>query len=293
MKSIFRSSLITLILLALFSSGALAAEILKLSTTTSTANSGLLDYLLPKFEEKYDCKVHVLPMGTGAALKVAEAGDVDVTMVHARSKEDKFVADGYGVNRRDLMYNDFVLVGPANDPAGIKSAKTAAEALAKIAAAKANFISRGDDSGTHSKEQALWGKSGIELEKVTTTITKKGKSREISFQEPAGSKGWYASVGQGMGAVLNMAKEKQAYTLTDRGTYIAYTAEKGFDLPILSEGDKELFNPYGVIAVNPEKHPHVKYELAMSFIDWLTSPEGQQLINDYKKHGKQLFYIYE
>lgn len=293
MKSIFRSSLITLILLAFFSSGALAAEILKLSTTTSTANSGLLDYLLPKFEEKYDCKVHVLPMGTGAALKVAEAGDVDVTMVHARSKEDKFVADGYGVNRRDLMYNDFVLVGPANDPAGIKSAKTAAEALAKIAAAKANFISRGDDSGTHSKEQALWGKSGIELEKVTTTITKKGKSREISFQEPAGSKGWYASVGQGMGAVLNMAKEKQAYTLTDRGTYIAYTAEKGFDLPILSEGDKELFNPYGVIAVNPEKHPHVKYELAMSFIDWLTSPEGQQLINDYKKHGKQLFYIYE
>jgi tungstate transport system substrate-binding protein len=293
MKSIFRLSIVTLTLLAFFCTGAMAAEILKLSTTTSTANSGLLDYLLPKFEAKYDCKVHVLPMGTGAALKVAEAGDVDVTMVHARSKEDKFVADGYGVNRRDLMYNDFVLVGPANDPAGIKSAKNAAEALAKIAAAKATFISRGDDSGTHSKEQALWGKSGIELEKVTTTITKKGKSREISFQEPAGSKGWYASVGQGMGAVLNMAKEKQAYTLTDRGTYIAYTAEKGFDLPILSEGDKELFNPYGVIAVNPEKHPHVKYELAMSFIDWLTSPEGQQLINDYKKHGKQLFYIYE
>lgn len=293
MKSILRILSTSLLLVTVLCTGAMATEILKLSTTTSTANSGLLDYLLPKFEEKYDCKVHVLPMGTGAALKVAEAGDVDVTMVHARSKEDKFVADGYGVNRRDLMYNDFVLVGPANDPAGIKSAKTAAEALAKIAAAKASFISRGDDSGTHSKEQALWGKSGVELETQIKTLTKKGKSREISYQEPAGSKGWYDSVGQGMGAVLNMAKEKLAYTLTDRGTYIAYMAEKGFDLPILFEGDKSLFNPYGVIAVNPEKHPHVKYELAMSFIAWLTSPEGQQMINDYKKHGKQLFYIYK
>lgn len=268
MKSIFRLSLVILTLLAFFCTGALAAERLKLSTTTSTANSGLLKALLPMFEQKYDCQVDVIPVGTGKAIKLAVAGDVDVTMVHARSKEDKFVADGNGVNRRDVMYNDFVVIGPKNDPAGIKSAKTAAEAMAKIAASKIKFISRGDDSGTHTKEKNLWSSAGV---------------------APAGV--WYVEAGRGMGEVINMANELQGYTLTDRGTFIAF--QDKIELPVLFDGDKALFNPYGVIAVNPKPHPHVNYELAMSFIAFLTSPEGQKAIADFRKNGQQLFFIYE
>ncbi len=268
MKSIFRLSLVTLTLLAFFCTGALAAERLKLSTTTSTDNSGLLEALLPVFEQKYDCKVDVIAVGTGKALKLAESGDVDVTMVHARSKEDKFVADGYGVNRRDVMYNDFVVIGPENDPAGIKSAKTAAEAFAKLAAAKAKFISRGDDSGTHSKEKFLWKEAGV---------------------TPVGD--WYVESGQGMGNVITMANELQGYTLSDRGTFIAYKDK--ITLPVLFAGDAALFNPYGVIAVNPKLHPHVNYEMAMSFIAFLTSPEGQKLIANFQMNGQALFFIYD
>ncbi len=268
MKSIFRLSLVTLTLLAFFCSGALAAERLKLSTTTSTDNSGLLKALLPMFEQKHDCKVDIIAVGTGKALKLAAAGDVDVTMVHARSKEDKFVADGFGVNRRDVMYNDFVVIGPKNDPAGIKSANSVGEAFAKIAAAQAKFISRGDDSGTHSKEKHLW------------------KAADVA---PAGD--WYVEAGRGMGDVITMANELQGYTLTDRGTFIAY--QNKIELPVLFEGDKALFNPYGVIAVNPKLHPHVNYDLAMSFIAFLTSPEGQKAIADFRMNGQQLFFIYE
>lgn len=268
MKSIFRLSLVTLTLLAFFCTGALAAERLKLSTTTSTDNSGLLKALLPMFEQKYDCKVDVIAVGTGKALKLAAAGDVDVTMVHARSKEDKFVADGFGVNRRDVMYNDFVVIGPKNDPAGIKSAKSVGEAFAKLAAAKAKFISRGDDSGTHSKEKHLW------------------KAADVA---PAGD--WYVEAGRGMGDVITMANELQGYTLTDRGTFIAY--QNKIELPVLFEGDKALFNPYGVIAVNPKLHPHVNYDLAMSFIAFLTSPQGQKAIADFRMNSQQLFFIYE
>lgn len=268
MKSIFRLSFVTLTLLAFFCTGALAAERLKLSTTTSTDNSGLLKALLPMFEQKYDCKVDVIAVGTGKALKLAAAGDVDVTMVHARSKEDKFVAAGFGVNRRDVMYNDFVVIGPKNDPAGIKSAKSVGEAFAKLAAAKAKFISRGDDSGTHSKEKHLW------------------KAADVA---PAGD--WYVEAGRGMGDVITMANELQGYTLTDRGTFIAY--QNKIELPVLFEGDKALFNPYGVIAVNPKLHPHVNYDLAMSFIAFLTSPQGQKAIADFRMNSQQLFFIYE
>lgn len=268
MKSIFRLSLVTLTLLAFFCTGAMAMEHLKLSTTTSTDNSGLLDALLPAFEQKYDCKVDVIGVGTGKAIKLAVAGDVDVTMVHARSKEDKFVADGNGVNRRDVMYNDFVVLGPKNDPAGIKSAKTAAEVFAKLAAAKVKFVSRGDDSGTHTKEKALWKEAGV---------------------TPAGD--WYVEAGQGMGNVITMANELQGYTISDRGTFVAYKDK--VEQPVLFAGDPALFNPYGVIAVNPNLHPHVNYDLAMSFIAFLTGPEGQKIIAEFRKNGEPLFFVYD
>jgi tungstate transport system substrate-binding protein len=264
MKSFWRILSTCLVLLVFTSSSALAMEHLKLSTTTSTDNSGLLAYLLPAFEKKHNCKVDVIAVGTGKAIKLAEAGDVDVTLVHARSKEDAFVESGFGVNRRDVMYNDFVIIGPAKDPAGVKTAKTAAEAMKKIADAKAVFVSRGDDSGTHTKEKGLWKAAGI---------------------EPKGD--WYIEAGRGMGEVINMATERLGY----RGTFIAFQGKT--DLPLLFAGDKALFNPYGVIAVNPAKHPHVKYDLAMAFIAFLTSPEGQKMINEFKMNGQQLFFTYE
>lgn len=267
MKSIFRILSVSL-LLAVFCTGAMAVEHLKLSTTTSTDNSGLLAAILPAFEKKNDCKVDIIAVGTGKALKHAENGDVDVTLVHARSKEDKFVAEGYGVNRRDVMYNDFVIIGPAKDPAGLKNAKSAAEAMKMIAAAKVSFISRGDDSGTHTKEKGLWKAAGV---------------------EPKGD--WYIEAGQGMGQVITMANELQGYTLTDRATYIAY--QDKIDLPIAYQGDENLFNPYGVIAVNPKLHPSVNYDLAMAFIAYLTSNEGQKAIAAFKVKGQQLFFLYE
>ncbi len=256
---------ITLALVALIVSPVHAEKRLRMSTTTSTQNSGLLDVLLPPFEKANNVKVDVLAVGTGKALKLGQNGDVDVVFVHARPAEDKFVAAGYGVNRKDVMHNDFVIVGPKSDPAKLKEAKTSAEAFKKLAEGKAPFVSRGDDSGTNKKEKAIWKLAGIKPE---------GK--------------WYLEAGQGMGPVLLMASEKQGYTLSDRGTYIAY--EDKINLPILFQGDKDLFNPYGIIAVNPKKHPNAQYELAMKFIEYVTGPEGQKIIRNYKKKGKELFY---
>ena len=244
---------------------AMAQNVIKLSTTTSTENSGLLKYLLPIFEAKTKTKVHVISVGTGKALELAKNGDVDVTLVHARASEDKFVAEGHGVNRRDVMYNDFIIVGPVSDPAGIKGSKNVIEAMKKIAASKVRFISRGDNSGTDQMEQAYWKSAGV---------------------KPTG--GAYVSAGLGMGEVLTMAAEMQGYTLTDRATYGAYRAKTG--LAVLMQGDPKMFNPYGIIAVNPAKYKNINYKGAMQLINWMTSKEGQQKIAEFKVNGEQLFY---
>lgn len=238
---------------------------IKLATTTSTESSGLLEALLPAFTEKHGIMVHPIAVGTGKAIRLAENGDVDVILVHAPPAERKFVEEGFGVDRRDVMHNDFVILGPAPDPAGVRGTKDAAAALTKIARARSPFVSRGDDSGTNSKEKALWGDAGV---------------------EPSGA--WYMPAGQGMAAVLLMAHEKRAYTLADRGTYIALRDK--VQLEVLVEGDRRLLNPYGVIAVNPARHPHVRYAEAMTFIAWLTSPEGQEIIAGHTRDGEQLFY---
>jgi tungstate transport system substrate-binding protein len=269
---------------------AAADKILKMSTTTSTQASGLLDVLLPELKKDTGIEVKVIAKGTGAAIRDGMDGNVDVIFVHAKAREEKFVSEGYGTKRYAVMHNDFVILGAPKDPAGIKGMGKAADALKKIAEAKAAFVSRGDDSGTHTKEQALWKATGLPLEKVTTSIMKKGKKVEVSFVAPAGD--WYLSIGQGMGKVLTFADEKQAYTLSDRGTYIKY--KFGRDVPIeldvLCEGDPILANPYGVIPVNPKKYPNVKYDLAKQFAEWLVSVRGQSLIANYKLIGKQLFY---
>ena len=238
---------------------------IKLATTTSTENSGLLDVLAPALRERHGIELHVIAVGTGKAIKHGENGDVDVILVHARSAEDKFVADGFGVERRGVMHNDFVILGPKEDPAGIGGQRDAPAALKKLAQTETDFVSRGDDSGTHKKEQSLWEAAGL---------------------EPSGS--WYLAAGQGMGACLTIADEKRAYVLADRGTYLAYKDKT--DLAVLVEGDSRLFNPYGVIAVNPARHPHVEYQAAKTFIEWLTSAEAQGLIAAYKRNGQQLFY---
>jgi tungstate transport system substrate-binding protein len=244
---------------------AFAQQVIKLSTTTSTDNSGLLQYLLPAFEAKTKTKVHVISVGTGKALELAKNGDVDVTLVHARPSEDKFIAEGHGINRRDVMYNDFIIVGPANDPAGIKGSKDVIGAMKKIVDSSAKFISRGDNSGTDQMERTYWKEVGT---------------------RPAGSA--YISAGLGMGEVLNMAAELQAYTLTDRATYGAYRAKTG--LAIVVEGDPKMFNPYGIIAVNPAKYKDINYRGAMQLIDWITSDEGQKKIAEFKVDGQQLFF---
>jgi tungstate transport system substrate-binding protein len=263
-----------------------------MSTTTSTQASGLLDVLLPELEKDTGIKVKVIAKGTGAAIRDGVDGNVDVIFVHAKAREEKFVKDGYGTKRYAVMHNDFVLLGPVNDPAKVKGMTDAPAVLKKIADSKAFFISRGDDSGTHTKEQALWQTSGLQLEKITNTIVKKGKKREIAFVHPAGSGEWYLSIGQGMGKTIMFADEKQAYTLADRGTYIKY--KFGRDVPIelnvLCEGDPLLGNPYGIIPINPKKHPHVKYKLAEEFAQWLVSDRGQAVIADYRLLDKQLFY---
>lgn len=238
-----------------------------LATTTSTQDSGLLDFILPDFGQQYNVQVDVVAVGTGQAIKLGEDGNADVLLVHARAKEDAFMEAGHGVRREDVMYNDFIIVGPAADPAGIKGLTSAAEAFQKLAESRATFISRGDESGTHVKEKEIWQKAGI---------------------EPTGD--WYISAGQGMGEVLSMTDEQQAYTLSDRGTYLARTLE-GIELEILVEGDPILFNPYGVIAVNPNKGPHIKAELANTFIDWLISLPTQEKIGQFgvDRFGSPLF----
>jgi len=243
-----------------------AIERLRLATTTSTENSGLLRVLLPPFEERFRLKVDVIAVGTGKALKLAENGDVDVVLVHAPRLEEEFVKQGYGVNRRRVMYNDFVLVGPEGDPAGIGGASTVREAFRQIAEKKATFISRGDGSGTNMKELEIWRKTGI---------------------RPQG--GWYLEVGRGMGEVLIIANEKGAYTLSDRGTYLAF--QDKLDLEVVFEGDPLLHNPYSIIAVNPAKHPQVRYLAAMMLIGWMTSPQGQRIIGEFgrERYGRPLF----
>lgn len=256
---------------------------LVLATTTSTENSGLLAAILPDFEAKYGASVEVIAVGTGQAIELGENGDADVVLVHARDREDAFVDAGYGVNRQDVMYNDFVLIGPEADPAGIKGMTDVAAALTQIAETNSLFISRGDDSGTHIKEQTLWQATGLPLDEV-----KDLEDPEKITYKPQGD--WYQSIGQGMGATLTIADEQQAYTLSDRATYLARTLE-GIDLVILVEGDSRLFNPYGVIAVNPELHPTVNAEGAAAFIDWMTSLETQQLISEFgvAEFGQPLF----
>ncbi len=265
-------------------------KILKMSTTTSTESSGLLDVLLPEFKKDTGIEVKVVAKGTGAAIRDGVDGNVDVIFVHDPAREEKFVADGFGTKRYYVMYNDFLLIGPAADPVGAKSAD-ATEAMKKIAMSEAVFVSRGDDSGTHAKEQELWKATGLPLKEEDTIF--KAKDKEVTFKavHPEGMK-MFMSIGQGMGKTLTFAEEKQGYTITDRGTYVQYKygRPEGLDLEPISEGDKTLFNPYGVIPVNPEKHPHVRFDLADTFAKWLVSERGQKAIADYKLLDKQLFF---
>ena len=268
-------------------------KVLKMSTTTSTQASGLLDVLLPAFKKDTGISVKVIAKGTGAAIRDGQDGNVDVIFVHAKNREQAFVEEGYGTKRYAVMHNDFVIIGPNDDPAGIKGMSDAQKALEGIADASAPFVSRGDDSGTHTKEQILWKSSDVALEEITKTIVKKGSKTELSFVQPAQKDDtWYFSIGQGMGKTITFAEEKQAYTLADRGTYLKYKLgrDAGLDLTVLCEGDEDLFNPYGVIPVNPDRYPHVQYDLAKQFAQWLVSERGQSLIANYKLLGKQLFY---
>lgn len=251
--------------------------VLRLATTTSTADSGLLDAILPEFESEYNADVDVVAVGTGQALAIGSSGDADVVLVHARAREDQFVAEGHAPARYDVMYNDFVIVGPPDDPAGIRGSETAATALQEIAAAGAPFASRGDDSGTHTKERNLWADAGV---------------------EPTADDAWYNSLGQGMGNTLIFANEQQAYTMTDRGTFLSMQAELP-DLEVLVGGDSiadnpdpELYNPYGVMPVDPETHPGVNYDLAVEFVEWLTSVPVQEEIAEYGRDtfDQPLFY---
>ena len=256
-------------LFALTAGGATAQEkSLLVQSTTSTANSGLYDYLLPIFEKKTGIKVNIVAVGTGQAIKNASNCDGDVLLVHARPAEEKFVAEGFGIERRDVMYNDFIIVGPAGDPAGVSGMKDVEAALAKIAAANAPFVSRGDDSGTDKKEKALWKAAGVDVKSASGS--------------------WYRESGSGMGATLNTAVGMGAYTLSDRATWLSF-ANKG-DFDIVVQGDDDLFNQYGVIRVDPAHCPSVKQAEGEAFMDWLLSPEGQAAIAAYRVGGKQLFF---
>jgi len=238
------------------------------ASTTSTEQSGLFGYLLPRFTEAAKIGVKVVAVGTGQALDIGRRGDADVVFVHDRPAEDKFMAEGQGVKRFDVMYNDFVIVGPKSDPAHIAGTRDVVDALRKIYAAKTPFISRGDRSGTHEAELRLWKQAGIDV--------------------TAARDGWYREIGQGMGPALNMASSSNAYLLSDRGTWLSFK-NRG-DLAVLTEGDKRLFNQYGVMLVNPQKHPAVKAKEGQAFIDWLISPKGQETIASYKVGGEQLFF---
>ena len=267
MPPIFRLAGIALAAAFIASAPAAAASnVLRLATTTSTENSGLLREILPKFEAASGLKVQVISVGTGKAMKLGENGDVDVLLVHSRPDEDRFVAQGFGVDRRDVMYNDFILVGPREDPAKVGGMRDIVGALRKILESKATFVSRGDDSGTDKMEKSYW---------------------QIVGRRPEGRQ--YLSAGQGMGEVLTMTGHLQGYTLSDRATYGAYRSRVGLD--ILVEGDRRMFNPYGVIAVNPARYPDVNYKGAMRFAGWLTGPEGRRAIVDFRVNGEQLFFI--
>jgi tungstate transport system substrate-binding protein len=244
------------------------ARFITVSSTTSTTDSGLFNHLLPAFKAKTGIEVRVVSQGTGQALDTGRRGDADVVFVHARAQEVKFVEDGFGVERKPVMYNDFVLIGPKSDPAGIKGSKDIAAALKAIQAKAAPFVSRGDKSGTHAAELNLWKVAGVEIEQA------KGP--------------WYREIGQGMGAALNTSGAMNAYVLSDRATWINFK-NRG-DLEIVVEGDRRLFNQYGVILVNPTRHAHVKKADGQAFIDWLVGPEGQKSIADYKINGEQLFF---
>lgn len=288
-KTMFAVAAITIVLTGTVNG---AEKVLTMSTTTSTQASGLLDMLLPAFKDATGIEVKVIAKGTGAAIRDGMDGNVDIIFVHAKAREEKFVAEGYGTKRYAVMHNDFVVIGPQDDPAGVGKTADVYEGLGRIAADKAEFISRGDDSGTHTKEQFLWEKSGIKVVSNKREIVKKGEKMAVEFLEPADSADWYRSIGQGMGKTLTYADEKRAYTMTDRGTYIKYKYGKTppIDLEIVSEGSEALANPYGVIPVNPEKFAHVNLDLAESFAKWLTSEQGQKLIDGYRLHDKQLFY---
>lgn len=264
-----RASLAAAVLVAGLASPVSATDTsIIVQSTTSTANSGLYDYLLPMFEKKVGIKVNVVAVGTGQAIKNAQNCDGDVLLVHARAAEEKFVEDGYGVNRLDVMHNDFIIVGPPSDPAKVKGEKSASEAFKKIAAAGSPFASRADNSGTHKAELDLWKSSGADPK--------------------TGSGKWYRETGSGMGATLNTAVGMGAYALTDRGTWISFKNRGDFEIVV--EGDTSLFNQYGVILVNPEKCPKVKTEAGQAFIDWIVSAEGQNAIRSYKIEGQQLFF---
>jgi tungstate transport system substrate-binding protein len=253
---------------ALVASAAAQEKSIVVASTTSTQDSGLFGYLLPLFKAKTGIDVKVIAQGTGQALDTARRGDADVVFVHAKSQEEKFMAEGFGVKRFDVMYNDFVLIGPVSDPAGIKGSKDVSAALTTIQAKALPFVSRGDKSGTHFAELALWKDAGIDI---------------------AATKGpWYREIGQGMGAALNTANAMNGYVLSDRGTWLSFKNRR--DLVIAVEGDRRMFNQYGVILVNPEKFPTVKKELGQAFVDWLISPEGQGIIANYKIDGQQLFF---
>jgi len=263
----YRSMLAVLLLAGGVSTALAADRFITLSSTTSTQNSGLFDYLLPEFTEKTGIEVRVIAVGTGQAIKLGENGDADVLLVHDKAGELKFVKQGYGINRREVMYNDFVIVGPGNDPAGVRGLKNAAESLKRIAQSGASFISRGDDSGTHRQELRLWEEAGVDAK--------------------AASGKWYKEVGAGMGATLNTAAGLNGYTMTDRATWTTFRNRA--DLELLDEGDARLFNQYAVIQVNPAVHPSVKAAEAEAFADWLVSTDGQQLIGSYQVDGQILF----
>jgi len=267
---LMRRTLLPLILLtaALALPVSAAERFITVASTTSTENSGLFDTLLPAFQAKTGIEVRVVAVGTGQAIKLAQNGDADVLFVHHKPSEEKFVAEGYGVKRFDVMYNDFVIVGPKMDPAGVRGSHDAVDALQKIAAAKAIFASRGDDSGTHKKEQSLWKTAGIDV--------------------TAASGQWYRETGSGMGATLNAAAGMGAYALTDRATWISFKNKA--DLELVVEGDKRLFNQYGVMLVNPVKFPHIKAKDGQAFVDWLIGTDGQKTIADFHVDGQQLFF---
>ena len=268
MKKMFMSMLAGVALaLTMAVNPAAAEESIIVQSTTSTQNSGLYDHILPMFEDETGIRVNVVAVGTGQALENGRRGDGDVLLVHAKPAEETFVAEGYGVERYDVMYNDFIIVGPANDPAGVKGMDDAPAALAQIAEEEAIFASRGDDSGTHKKEMSLWDVAGVDPTEASGT--------------------WYRETGSGMGATLNTGVGMDAYVMTDRATWISFGNKGDHEIPV--EGDPSLFNQYGIIMVNPEKHPNVNVEAAQTFIDWILSDEGQSAIASFEVQGQQLF----